>query len=75
MLVIFSPGCANDLLFLALSAYTLYQKKKPLDKSLRQFISQTCEEANGILIDLFSLYAKLQQIHHVAACVKQLYCI
>ena len=35
VLVIFFPGCANDLLILALSAYTLYQKKKPLDKSLR----------------------------------------
>ena len=75
MLVIFFPSCADDLLFLALSAYTLYQKKKPLDKSLRQFISQTCEEANAILIDIFSLYAKLQQIRHVTACVKQFYCI
>ena len=35
VLVIFFPSCADDLLFLALSAYTLYQKKKPLDKSLK----------------------------------------
>ena len=71
MLVIFFPSCADDLLFLALSTYTLYQKKKPPDKSL----GQTCEEANAILIDLFSLYAKLQQMHHVTACVKPFYCI
>ena len=131
------PGCANNLLFLALSAYTLYQKKKPLDKSLRhsllpkhlksrvvtkisscrinttsrrgikrlgisfgsifllfsnkssqgplsqqpgkipgpRLLMTTLEEANTILIDLFSLYAKLQHIHHVTACVKQFYCI
>ena len=51
----------------------MYQKYKPLDKRLRQFFRQTGKEANKILIELFSLYAKLQHMHHVAACVKEFY--
>ena len=55
--------------------YTVSKEETTGQKSETQFISQTCEEANAILIDLFSLYAKLQQIHHVTACVKQFYSI
>ena len=69
----FFLGCSSVFLFLASSPYTMYQKYKPLDKRLRQFFRQTGKEANKILIELFSLYAKLQHMHHVAACVKQFY--
>lgn len=69
----FFVGCSSVFLFLASSPYTMYQKYKPLDKRLRQFFRQTGKETNKILIELFSLYAKLQHMHHVAACVKEFY--
>ena len=55
--------------------YTVSKEETTGQKSETQSISQTCEEANAILIDLFSFYAKLQHIHHVTAYVKQFYCI
>ena len=70
---IFSTGNSNDLLSLTSSTQLSQKKKGTRQKSESRLSSQTCHEANAILIDFFRLFLAdldLNLQRHVYFCKK-----